>query len=129
MRCQRWRPALPLPPTSVVLGSRVRAFVSYASIILRLSYEQIQHILSDLYAFKLSQGEITNILTKESIKLAPQFAQLKTAIRAQSGAQYDETVWKVQSEEQGNYAWVMTGTKTPDAVFLMGRSRGKGNAQ
>lgn len=128
-QCQRWRPALPLPPTPVVIGSRARAFVSYASIILRLSYEQIQHLLNDLYAFQLSQGEITNILDLEAIKLTPPFEQLKTTIRAQPGAHYDETGWKVQRENQGNHAWVMTGTQTPDAVFLMGRSRGKGNAE
>lgn len=127
--CQRWRPALPLPPTTVVIGSRVRAFVSYASIILRLSYDQIQHILNDLYAFELSQGEITNILDREARKLTSAHEQLKNTIRQQSGAHYDETGWKVQEEDQGNHAWVMTGTETPDTVFLMGRSRGKGNAE
>ncbi len=127
--CTKWRPALPLPPTMVVIGSSTRSFVSYASIILRLSYEQIQQMLNDLYAFPLSQGEITTILTKEAIKLTPEFEQLKTTIREQPGAHYDETSWKVQREDQGNYAWVMTGTQTPDAVFLMGRSRGKGNAE
>lgn len=127
--CTKWRPALPLPPTIVVIGSRVRAFVSYASVILRLSYDQIQHILSDLYAFELSQGEITNILDMEARKLTPAHEQLKTTIRDQPRVHYDETGWKVQREDQGNHAWVMTGTQTPDAVFLMGRSRGKGNAE
>jgi transposase len=127
--CTKWRPALPLPPTPVVIGQQVRAFVSYASIILRLSYDQIQHILSDLYAFSISQGEITNILDREARKLTPAFEQLKTTIRVQAGVHYDETGWKVQHEDQGNYAWVVTGTKTPDAVFLVGRSRGKGNAE
>ncbi|MBI3442164.1 MAG: transposase [Candidatus Sungbacteria bacterium] len=127
--CAKWRPALPLPPTPVVISSRVRAFVSYASIILRLSYDQIQHILSDLYAFSISQGEITNILEKEATKPIPAFEELKTTVRVQAGVHYDQTGWKVQREDQGNHAWVMTGTKTPDAVFLMGRSRGKGNAE
>ncbi|MBI3336294.1 transposase, partial [Candidatus Peregrinibacteria bacterium] len=127
--CTKWRPALPLPPTSVVIGSRVRAFVSYASIILRLSYDQIQHLLNDLYAFSISQGEIANILDREAVKLTSPYEQRKTMIREQIGVHYDETGWKVPCEDQGNHAWVMTGTKTPDAVFLMGRSRGKGNAE
>ncbi len=42
---------------------------------------------------------------------------------------YDETGWKVQQEDKGNHTWVMTGTQTPDTVFLMGRSRGRGNAE
>ena len=127
--CTKWRPALPLPPIPVVIGGKVRALVSYASVILRLSYEQIQHLLSDLYAFPISQGEITNILDREAQKLTPAHEQLKTAIRAQPAVHYDETGWNVQKENQGNHAWVMTGTETSDAVFLMGRSRGKGNAE
>jgi transposase len=127
--CMKWRPALPLPPIPVVIGEKIRALVSYASVILRLSYKQIQHLLFDLYAFLLSQGEITNILDREAQKLTPAHEQLKTAIRVQPAVHYDETGWKVQKENRGNYAWVMTGTETSDAVFLMGRSRGKGNAE
>jgi hypothetical protein len=33
----------------------------------------------------------------------------------------------VQAAEQGNYAWIRTGTESPEALFLLGRSRGKGN--
>ena len=128
-RCVTWRPALPTPPTPVVIGPKVRSFVSYASVILRLSYDQIQHILNDLYAFPLSQGEIANILEGEAAKLIPAHERLKQTIREQRGIHYDETGWKVQQEVQGNYAWVATGTETTDAVFLIGRSRGKGNAE
>lgn len=127
--CRTWRPALPIPPTSVILGPKVRAFVAYASTVLRLSYEQILHLLHDLYAFPLSQGEISGILEKEALKLTPAYERLKEDIRNQPGTHYDETGWPVQQEEKGSYAWVMTGTETPDAVFLMGRSRGKGNAE
>lgn len=128
-QCMMWRPALPLPPTPVVIGPKVRAFVSYASVILRLSYAQIQHLLHDLYAFPLSQGEITYILEREARKLTHPHEQLKQTIREQNGVHYDETGWKVREGTQGNYAWVMTGTETKDAVFLIGRSRGKGNAE
>ncbi|MEK7074816.1 MAG: IS66 family transposase [Patescibacteria group bacterium] len=128
-RCVTWHPALPIPPTLVVIGPNTKSFVSYASVILRLSYDQIQHILNDLYAFPLSQGEIANILQGEATKLTRAYERLKQIIREQSGVHYDETGWKVQKEQQGNYAWVATGTDTPDAVFLIGRSRGKGNAE
>lgn len=127
--CKTWRPALPIPPTPVILGPKVRAFVSYASTVLRLSYDQIVQFLSDWYAFPLSQGEITAILTREATKLTPAYERLKEDIRNQRGAHYDETGWPVQQEDRGSYAWVMTGTETPDAVFLIGRSRGKGNAE
>lgn len=128
-QCRMWRPALPIPPTPVILGPKVRAFVAYATTILRLSYEQILHLLRDLYAFPLSQGEITSILTREAANLTPAYERLKADIRQQRGTHYDETGWPVQQEDRGSYAWVMTGTETPDAVFLIGRSRGKGNAE
>ena len=127
-QCRTWRPALPIPPTPVVIGPKARVFISYASVILRLSYDQIQHVLYDLYAFPISQGEITNIIEGEATTLTPAYEQLKQGIRQQKGVHYDETSWRVQQEEQGNYAWVMTGTETPDAVFLMGVGRDKGNA-
>ncbi|MEK7561223.1 MAG: transposase [Patescibacteria group bacterium] len=83
--CKTWRPALPIPSTAVVIGPQVRSFVCYASVILRLSYEQITHILNDLYAFPLSQGEITYILEGEAMKLNPAYERLKQTIREQKG--------------------------------------------
>lgn len=113
----------------VSLGKNVKQFVVYSNIILRLSFEQIQNLLKDLANFSLSDGEISNILKNSAQNLLPQYEQLKKRIRGQPGAHYDETTWKVQQEEQGNFAWVMTGTKTMDTIFLLGRSRGTGNAR
>lgn len=76
----------------------------------------------------ISDGEISNILAEQARNLRPEYERLKEKIRGQPGQHYDETSWPVQKEHQGHYAWVMTGTKTPDSVFLIGRSRGKGNA-
>ena len=48
-------------------------------------------------------------------------------IQKQFAQHYDETTWKVTKGVQGNYAWIMTGTETREAIFLLGKSRGKGN--
>ena len=128
-RCRRWTTALPLPSTPVILGERVRAFIAHASVILRISHEQIQKLLYDLYHFNVSSGEITTILEKEATLLAPEHERLKERIREQKAAHYDETSYRVQSAKEARYAWVMTGTENQDTVFAVGKSRGKGEAE
>ena len=128
-RCQKWRTALPPPPAPVVLGKNVKLYICYLSILIRLSYEQIHTLLQTTYMIRVSDGEISNILEQEAIKLRPEYEALAENIRNQQGAHYDETSWQVQKEEQGRFAWVMTGTETNDAVFSCGQSRGKGNAE
>jgi transposase len=127
--CRKWRHAKAPPAVKVVLGPCVRAFVAHTSIILRLSYDQIQTILYDLYRLKISDGEIRNILRKEAILLNPEYERIKRCIDRQRGAHYDETGWRVQRELQGSYTWVRVGTETPDTLFACGQSRGKGNIE
>lgn len=127
--CRSWKSARSLPSASLILGRSVRLYICYLSILLRLSFAQIRLHLSVSYRFHISDGEIARILEKEAIRLRPEYETLKERIRAEPGVHYDETHWKVQKEEQGHYAWVMIGTETPDAVFLCGRSRGKGVAE
>jgi hypothetical protein len=61
--------------------------------------------------------------------LRPEFERLKQRIQKQFAQHYDETSWKVAKGTQGNFGWIMTGTETPEAVFLLGQSRGKGNIE
>jgi transposase len=127
--CKKWIAAYPLPPTASVIGKNVKLYLCYLSILIRLSFEQIRTLLKTTYQFDISDGEISSILEKEARTLLPEYKSLKDRIRNQQGAHYDETAWKVQKETQGNYAWVMTGIETPDAVFDCGKSRGKGVAE
>jgi transposase len=96
---------------------------------MRLSYAQVEDFLSGLARFELSDGELTRILGEQATTLTPAYERLKQCVNAQPGGHYDETSWKVQNEEQGSFAWVKTGTDTPDTVFRIGQSRGKGNAE
>ena len=127
--CKKWRWAHPPPYTDVVIGENVRMLTTHLSVIGRLSYTQIRYLLRDIYNFTLSDGEIANILTTEAKKLRPEYESLKNKVRNQKGIHCDETTYRVQKESTGNYAWVMTGTETDDAVFVIGASRGKGNAE
>lgn len=125
--CHKKVSAKAISPQKVSLGNSIREFVSFATVILRLSYEQIKNFLESTNVIKISDGEISKILEKESGSLMPVFERLKVNIRGRPAVHYDETGWKVQQMKQGNHAWVMTDTETKDTVFLLGRSRGKGN--
>lgn len=126
--CKKWRSAVPLPTARVILGPRVRLYLTTLAILIRCSFEQIRTLLNIQYGYSISDGEIAYILRNEALLLRPEYEALKERIRGQIGNHYDETSWPVQDAGETRFAWVMTGTETPEAVFLVGRSRGKGNA-
>ncbi|MEK9194904.1 MAG: transposase, partial [Patescibacteria group bacterium] len=127
-QCKKRISAIPITKQLVTLGTNLKQFTTYANVILRLSFHQIGNFLADTVHLPLSDGELANILDEHARTLTPEVEQTAVRIRSQPGAHYDETGWKVQ-KQQGGYGWVMTGTDTPDAIFLLGRSRGKGNAE
>jgi transposase len=128
-RCRKRVAAVPLSKHFVTLGDHVKQFSSFATVIMRLSYTQVGDFLSGLAQFELSDGELAHLLAEQADTLRPEYERLKTRIDQQPGGHYDETSWKVQEGDLGNFAWVKTGTETPDTVFLIGQSRGKGNAE
>lgn len=129
LKCRNWQTAIPLPNHKVVLGRNVQKYICYLNVMCRLSFTQIQNVLSDTYALKISQGEIAKIMDRESIHLRPFFEQLRTKIRDEPGVHLDETSWKLLMGGEQSYAWVMSGAKSQESVFLVGESRGKGNAE
>jgi hypothetical protein len=125
--CKKWRSAIPLPSARCIIGVKLRKYICYLSIILRLSHQQIEDNIKDIYQINISQGEIQKILEKEANSLRPEYERLKVRVQEQFAQHYDETSWKVVKGVRGNHAWIMTGTENPEAVFLLGQSRGKGN--
>lgn len=130
-RCRKRVSATDLPKHTVTLGPHIKQFVTFATIILRLSYDQILDWLAGSVQIRLSSGEVANILAEHAHGLKPEFKQILARIRSQPGSHYDESTWWLQADSKlgGNYAWVMTGTETTDTVFLLGRNRGRGNAE
>lgn len=127
--CRKWSTAVPLPTARVILGTTVKRYVVYLSVVSRLSYTQIQDILHQTYDFHISEGEIAKILTKEGIVLQPAYEQLKASIRGEPSVHLDETSWNlVCGDGYQRYGWTMTGGTSTDAAFLLGRTRGKDNA-
>lgn len=127
--CKKRKAAQKISPQVSIVGENVKRFVCYLSIVMRLSFEQIKCFLSDSADFMLSDGEITICLDEQAEKLTVEKDRLLTKIRGAPGRHYDETGWKVQKGGQGNYAWITRPTEGEETVFLMGRSRGKGNAE
>jgi hypothetical protein len=128
-RCKRRKAAKEISPQVSILGENVKKFVCYLSIVMRLSFEQIRCFLKDTAGFDISDGEISICLWGQAKDLAPEKDRLLQKIRGAPGRHYDETGWKVQKGGQGNYAWITRPTIGEETVFLMGRSRGKGNAE
>jgi len=126
-KCKKWHSAIAISSKATRAGPNVKMFVSYSINILRLSYEQTKNILLDLHNFHISDGEIANMLEKTAQTLKPELARLKQRILQAKSAHLDETGWRTQGEK--NYNWVMASGETEEAVFLIGKNRGKGNAR
>jgi len=127
--CRKQTSGIFIPSKKTILGNNVRKYVCILSMANRMSHSQIQDHLNDVFDLSISIGEIGNIFAKEANNLRPEYQRLKKSIQKQSAVHYDETSWKVQKEEQGKYAWVATGVDNNDAIFSLGRSRGKGNIE
>lgn len=125
--CRKWFSAIPVPSQTVMIGSNAKQFIAYSINVLRLTYEQTENILKDLYKFEISDGETAKILEEVSHTLYGEFEKIKKRILEALSAHLDETGW--QTGNENNYAWVLASGDTEEAVFVVGKSRGKGNAE
>ncbi len=128
--CKQWDAPSSPPTASVILGRNVRRYVVYLSVVCRESYSQIEDILKQSYDFDISQGEIAKILEKEGERLRPYYERLKVNIRGEPSVHLDETGWNILIHQgERGFAWTMVGGVSKDAVFMLGKNRGKGNAE
>lgn len=126
-QCKSRKSARDISPQVSILGEHVKKFVCYLTVVMRLSFEQVRCFLSDTADLDISDGEITACLDEQAGKLTPERNRLLVKIRGAPGSHYDETGWKTPGG-QGDYCWIKRPTIGEETVFLMGRSRGKGNA-
>lgn len=127
--CRKQHSAIPLAKQVCSLGENVRARITYCITVLGMTFEKTATDLRDTFSIEVSDGEITHILTEQALKLLPEYHNINASIRGSPAKHCDETSWKVQKEGQGNYAWVKRASNSKDTIFIMGKSRGKGNAQ
>lgn len=127
--CKKIKSAIPISSQHCTLGLNVRLYVLFAVTVLGQTFEKIKAHLYGLHRLAVSDGEIAAIIQQGHKKLLPTKQKLNEKIDAAPAAHYDETVYPVQHGEQGNYAWAKTASNGPETVFLLGRTRGKGNAE
>lgn len=125
--CGKYSSAKDLRGQQVTLGSNVRSLVCYLITLQDHSYSQVINLLWDLYRFRLTDGEITNILDSRRLELLPEYEKLKDSIREGPAIHMDESRWKIQSQGSG-YVWSMSNPTSSDVVFKLADSRGIGNA-
>lgn len=126
--CGKYSSAQDLRGQETTIGPMVRTLVCYLVTLRDHSYGQVINILKEIYSFKITDGEITNILDSRRLELLPEYEKLKDSIRAGPAVHMDESRWKIQSEKAG-YAWSMSSTTSSDVVFKLADSRGMGNAE
>jgi len=132
-KCKCWHTAnLPdhAPPAKnneVLLGIGIRRYIAYKTYILRLSVDQIKSELSDLYNISISGGEIVNVLATMADKLSPEYERLLKRIQQSKVNHMDETSWRTRGEK--NFVWIIAPEESEEAVFLVGKNRGKGHAE
>jgi hypothetical protein len=125
--CKRWHSSIPISSKVATLGLQTKQLVAYSINVLRLTYSQTKNIIFDLYQIKISDGEITNILDKIATTLRPEFERLKAHILQAKSVHLDET--GNQTGKDKNYSWILASGENEKAVFEIGKSRGKGNAE
>ena len=126
--CRKWNTSVPLPAQRVILGDNVQRYICYLSVVCRLSFSQIQNILSDTFNLGISQGEIAKILNREATRLRPFYEQLKVRIRGEPSVHLDETGWNLFiGDGYQRYAWTMSGGESGESIYILGKTRGKGN--
>lgn len=127
--CRKTKSAIPIAPQCCTLGSNVRLYVLFAVTVLGQTFEKVKAHLHGLHRLSVSDGELAAIIQEGHRKLLPAKQNIEVKIRDAPAAHYDETSYPVQHGEQGNHAWVKTSATGPETVFLLGRTRGKGNAE
>jgi hypothetical protein len=116
-----------LPTGQVILGDNVRVLIATLITVERLSYSQVQGLLNSLFQIKVSSGEIAKILAQEAKLLKPTKQTLLANIQREVSHHLDESRYDVAG--QTHYVWSISGGESGDTVYLVGQSRGKGNAE
>ena len=111
----------------VRIWENAKTFVVYCTTLLRLSYQQTKDLIYNLHNIRISDGEVTNILTEHAEKCRWKQEEIRDSISKQKWVHFDETSWPVQKEENWNYCWIMKGTETNDVVYILWENRGQWN--
>jgi len=85
------------------MGVRLTSVIAYLRTVMRLPVRQIQAYLATLHGFKISSGEIVELVHRAKHQLQPVVRALKQEIRASPAVQADETGWR--EDGKNGYIW------------------------
>lgn len=109
--CETYVKSPHIPPISRI-GIKTLGYVLYARYRLRLPFNKIQESLFDLYDFKISEGEIVNLLKDAGTLFGKDHKAIIALIQNASVVYADETGWRMDGKNW--FLWVFvtaTGTQ------------------
>lgn len=123
-RCEEFVRSSGIPAISRI-GPRVMGYILYARFKLRLTHGLIQRSLFDLYGFTISDGEISDQLSRAQELFKDQYNALTILIQESDAVYADETGWRINGKNW--YIWVFV---TKDGLmFRIADTRGAGVAR
>jgi len=119
--CETYVKSSDIPPITRI-GIKTMGYVLYARYRLRLPMKKIQESLRDLYAFKISEGEIVALLKDAELLFGKDYAALTVLIQEANAVYADETGWRMDGENW----WLWVFVTTTGTQYVIEETRGKG---
>ena len=107
------------------IGTNTLGYILYARYRLRLPMEKIQESLSDLYNFKISQGEISEKLKEAETLFGKDYEAIIVLIQEATVVYADETGWRMNGKNW--FLWVFVTQR--GIQYVIEDTRGKGVAE
>jgi transposase len=117
---RRTRASLPPGVPCRPFGARLTAVVALLSGRYRLSRREVQQLLRDLWAVRVSLGAVVRQEQAQSAALAPVVEEARAAVQQAPVVNMDETGWRQEQRR----AWLWTVVTAELAVFWIDRRRG-----
>jgi transposase len=122
--CDTYVKSKHIPPISRI-GINTLGYILYARYRLRLPIKKIQESLSDLYNFKISEGEIIEKLKEAKEMFGKDYEAIIAIIQEAKRVYADETGWKMDGKNW--WLWVFVTDK--GVRYVIEDTRGKGVAE
>ena len=108
-------------------GPNITGYILYARYRLRLPLDKIVESLEDLHDFKISEGEITNLIEEAAEALGPEYELVTELIRNANSVHADETGWRMNGDNWYMWAFVSKVAAKEDAIlYELAETRGGG---
>lgn len=111
-------------PLITRIGINTMGYVLYARYRLRLPMGKIKDSLSDLYDFKISEGEIVAVLKDAEQLFGKDYESLTVLIQEAKAVYADETGWRMD----GQNWWLWVFATTEGTQYVIEDTRGQGVA-